>query len=1045
MAGLDLTNVSDADLMAAIKAGAGSAAPDPSSAPAPGLANSVQYAAPQPVPIAAASAPSAGPKSPQNMSDAELMSAIKQGQGASGGILRNVGAGADQALYSTLGAPVDAASWLLNKGVEGVNAIAGTNIPESRNPLGGSESIANAFGAAGVPDPSSIAANTTGEKIARGVGSGIGYAVAPEAAAAGLMRAGAVAPGIAEAVGNAVGRADSLGGVAGNAIAGGAAGGGATIAEQAAPDKLKPIAGLAGGMVGGLLGAGATAVPRALGQAGGLVRDYAAPLTAGGQERLAGQALQDAATSPSAVRQVLDNPPAPLVDGSNPTTFQLTGDMGLGGLERAAAVKAPEQFNQLRADQNSARLAALANIQDVGHPEAVASTLRSRLADLDAQTDAAVQSAAATAAQRASALGGTGTPEAYGATLRDALSGAETSARQSERGLWDAVDPNGTLTLPSASVARRAKSITTNLPATAAPMAGEEGAIFDVASSLPPVIPFVDASALRARISQAMRQEMMTAGQSPSYARLTQLRGALQDDIDGVVAQRAKQDAQAVAAGAMAPADTIVARYRQWTEDERAAQQGTSLASSGTGAGAGIGSGSRSAGVGGPFRDPSEAGGRFGGPAGYPGMAPGDGASSLGSFDDAARQRLIAATDATRDRAQTFGATPNAAILKRSGQGGPYNMTTPAVPGSIFFPGPKAAATVENFRNAVGEGPAFDTLADYASSQLRRATTQPDGTLNPNTVASWRAAHADALRSFPALDASFADAGQASQTMAATAEARREALDAYQTGIVGRVLGVSDPSDVTRTVGSIFGRKDSVLQMQRLAAEAGQTPEGKDGLRKAIVDYMTGRLVSNTEAATTGRGTLKADQFQTFVKQNQPALKAVFSDNELGTMQAVADDLQRANRSIAAVKLPGGSNTAQDTFAVGKSDTPASALMKIVLASGGAAGIGAIFGGPIGGAAAAIGTGTVQALRQAGLHKVDDLVRDAMLDPATARILLAKAPAKGDSGPYIALAQRYRRAALAGAGAAEQQQAPTAPPPSPARRGIFDQLTAGAR
>ena len=53
------------------------------------------------------------------------------------------------------------------------------------------------------------------------------------------------------------------------------------------------------------------------------------------------------------------------------------------------------------------------------------------------------------------------------------------------------------------------------------------------------------------------------------------------------------------------------------------------------------------------------------------------------------RQRLIAATDATRNRAQTFGATPNAAILKRSGQGGPYNMTPPAVPGSIFFPGPE--------------------------------------------------------------------------------------------------------------------------------------------------------------------------------------------------------------------------------------------------------------------------------------------------------------------------------------------------------------------
>ena len=1038
MAGLDLTNVSDADLMAAIKSGAGSAQPDASTPAAP--ANSLQYATPQPAPAAPAMlAPAAGPKALQQMSDAELMAAIQQGAPQKGGILANAGAGADQALYSTLGAPVDATTWALNKGIQGVNAVAGSQVPQIQHPFGGSDSIAGAFGAAGVPDPNSISATTTGEKVARGIGAGVGYAVAPEAAVAGLARAGAIAPAAADVAGQLFGRADTLGNVAGNAVAGGAAGGGATIAEQAAPDNLKPIAGLVGGLAGGLVGAGATAIPRVAGQAGGLVRDFAAPLTAGGQERLAGQTLQDAATNPSAVRQVLDNPPAPLVDGSNPTTFQLTGDMGLGGLERAAAAKAPEQFNQLRADQNSARLAALSNIQDVGHPEAVASTLRSRLADIDAQTDAAVQTATSDAAQRAAALGGTGTPEGYGATLRDALTTAEQSTRQNERGLWSAVDPNGTLTLAAPNVSQKARSILTNLPATAAPMTGEEAAIFGTSAVLPKILPFVDVTALRSRISQAMRQEMMTAGQSPSYGRLTQLRGALQDDIDGAVTQRAQQDAQAVAAGAMAPEDTVAARYQQWIA-QRGADQNTRLALAGEGPGASSGRGTP--GYGGVSGAAGETGERLGGAAGYPGLSPGAGPQT-GSFDEAAGQRLAAATDATRNRAQTFGATPNAAILKRSGQGGPYNMTAPAVPGSIFFPGPKAAATVENFRNAVGDGPAFDTLADYASSQLRRAALREDGTLNPDIVARWRSAHADALRSFPNLDASFADAETASQTMAAAAEARREALDAYQSGAVGHLLGVSDPADVTRTIGSVFGRKDAVLQMQRLASEAGQTPEGKEGLRKAIVDYMTGRLVSNTEAATSGRGTLKADQFQSFVKQNTPALKAVFSDGELGTMQAVADDLQRANRSIAAVKLPGGSNTAQDTLAVGKSDTAGSALMKIVLASGGGAGIGSLFGGPLGGTAAAIGTGTVAALRQAGLHKVDDLVRDAMLDPATARILLAKAPAKGDSGPYIALAQRYRRAALAGSATAEQQTGTPTPPLG--RRGIFDQLMAGAR
>ena len=112
-------------------------------------------------------------------------------------------------------------------------------------------------------------------------------------------------------------------------------------------------------------------------------------------------------------------------------------------------------------------------------------------------------------------LGGTGTPEAYGATLRDALTTAEQSARSNERGLWSAVDPDGTLTLAAPNVSQKARSILTNLPATAAPMAGEEAGIFNLTAGLPKVLPFEDVTALRSRISQAMRQEMMTAGSSP--------------------------------------------------------------------------------------------------------------------------------------------------------------------------------------------------------------------------------------------------------------------------------------------------------------------------------------------------------------------------------------------------------------------------------------------------------------------------------------------------------------------------------------------------
>ena len=43
------------------------------------------------------------------------------------------------------------------------------------------------------------------------------------------------------------------------------------------------------------------------------------------------------------------------------------------------------------------------------------------------------------------------------------------------------------------------------------------------------------------------------------------------------------------------------------------------------------------------------------------------------------------------------------------------------------------------------------------------------------------------------------------------------------------------------------------------------------------------------------------------------------------------------------------------------------------------------------------------------MTKVDDLIRQAMLDPELARMLLGKAPAKPDTGSAMTIAHRLRR------------------------------------
>ena len=108
------------------------------------------------------------------------------------GLALNATAGLNQGIYNTLGAPVDFSRWLINKGIEGANAL-GADLPSiPSDSFGGSESISSMFGAVGVPEPKDIQALTPEERIARGVGEGVGYTVTPAGVVGGAARTGAL-------------------------------------------------------------------------------------------------------------------------------------------------------------------------------------------------------------------------------------------------------------------------------------------------------------------------------------------------------------------------------------------------------------------------------------------------------------------------------------------------------------------------------------------------------------------------------------------------------------------------------------------------------------------------------------------------------------------------------------------------------------------------------------------------------------------------------------------------------------------------------------
>lgn len=786
------------------------------------------------------------------------------------------------------------------------------------------------------------------------------------------------------------------------ALVGGFGGGVGRAAAEITPDPYKPIAELAGNVLGVAAGAGAAGLPGAAGRAASRV---VKPVTAAGQEEIAGRYLASRMTD-AAPFPALERPPTEIIPGSKPTLFQQTGDMGIGALERETLLtRAPGEFKQRHAEQNNARLDTIENLAASGDPRDVARAVNAQMTAIDTATQSAVDRLTREAADRAAAFGGHNVPEAYGAELRAGLRRAEDEARTYERALWDNVDPTKSLTIDMRPLQDAYANVYGGLTAAArASLSPEEIKIGNLIGGYNGVMPFQELTDARSLVSSAMREEMKNNGRSPAYARLTQLRGAMEDRINGVVAERAADDTARVAAGELAPEQALGERIRNLVAEWQSGR----AAGADTAAGNGQASSVRPSAGG---AEPGAGGAEPGGPS----AAAGDQGVQGATFDAAAAERLRDATAATKQRATTFNADPLKGILRREQQGGPYVMRDAMVPEKVFRPGPAGAEDVRRYVDAVGADRALPVISDYAASSMRRAAMNADGLIDPRRFETWRARHADSLRAVPGLEGQFADAARATQAVADAAALRQSAINEARQGVLGKLLGVEDVQDIKKIVGSTLS---STADTKRLVAAVRGQPGGMDGLRRAVIDYMSGKLISNTEAATTGRSLLKSDQFQTFVRQHEDSLRAVLTPEQFKALNDVAADLQRANRSLTAVKIPGQSNTAQDFYATMEGSSRLGQLIAN-LASGATSMVGKVTGTRHMMTGAEI---AVNAARTAGFAKVDDLVRKALLDPEFARVLLKKVPHTNDAAAARIFARQLLALSAADLARATQDQ-----------------------
>jgi hypothetical protein len=228
--------------------------------------------------------------------------------------------------------------------------------------------------------------------------------------------------------------------------------------------------------------------------------------------------------------------PEEFVPGSQPTTFQVTGDPGLGQLERTARLR-PEStpaFVERGAEQNAARIRALEGVEPGGAPGDVASHLREALRVEQAQAEQMVKAAQQRAWEASQLPGGTYDPVTYGNVFRREIEQAEEAARTNERGLWRAVDPNGVLRVNPQPMQELERGIYgTMTEAGAASLTPAEKQISELISGyVPQGIPFKELTDLRSLTSSALRQELSTNGRTPAYARLSQLRQGIEDALE---------------------------------------------------------------------------------------------------------------------------------------------------------------------------------------------------------------------------------------------------------------------------------------------------------------------------------------------------------------------------------------------------------------------------------------------------------------------------------------------------------------------------------
>lgn len=510
---------------------------------------------------------------------------------------------------------------------------------------------------------------------------------------------------------------------------------------------------------------------------------------------------------------------------------------------------------------------ALDQIAPDGDPMAPVASARGKVQDVDRATQQTLDRATAQS-QAAHGVIPAATPhEVTGEALRSIIDEADKAKGAAVTKLYQAVDPDGTLSLVTSGPRETALEMhkafdpTVSEPNTATPIIAKM-------TNLPEVMPFQKLMKLDSTITGKM-SEAARNGDRTGHGQLVVLKGSVQNAIDSAIENQHKWEQSAVARGEIEPEGTIGSRLQQDAQQfivDRKAGRGIVARAANDGP-------SGSTGVSRPSGGEGQANGRPGVSASPEGVS-----GDVPNFDAEASERLAAAKDAHKERAQTYRAAPISPALKTTGFAGQYAMPASKVPAVAFPKGETGYHNARAFIRAANESPeAILGLQDIAVSRLREAMS--DGELTPKALAKWRQDYAPALRAVdehvPGFSDRFSNAARATEAVETATTHRKNALALAQTGTAAKFMNLTNPAEVGDTLMGMVKSKTGPTQLADLVGQMDDA--GQAGARHALTKSIV-------RDHTNADGSFASDRFDKFVRDNNEALQPIYGDEGMGRL-----------------------------------------------------------------------------------------------------------------------------------------------------------------